>query len=110
MKENGLYKVKNDYFTDFKNPYWIDNKNENRPYYYAVTDSDGMCWLIPLSSSVENYKAKITKEENRRGVGNCLYYHIGIISGEDRVFIISDRPHFSGSLAMSAQPSRLSWW
>jgi len=90
MTENGLYKVKDKYFTDYKSKHWIENKKEGRPYYYALKDKDGIYWLIPLSKQVVNYNAKISKEEQKRGVGNCIYYHIGKIGGNDRVFIISD--------------------
>ena len=31
---HGLYTVKDRYFTEFGNGYWVDNKQEGRPYYY----------------------------------------------------------------------------
>jgi len=48
--EYGLYNVKDTYFNDFKNKYLSDNKQENRPYYCAVKNKDGIIWLIPISS------------------------------------------------------------
>ena len=53
--EHGLYSVKGKYFQDFKNPYWVDNKNEHRPYYYLLKDKDGISWVIPMSSQTSNY-------------------------------------------------------
>lgn len=88
--EHGLYKIKDQYFADFKREHWIDNKNENRPYYYLLKDTDGVMWVMPLSSQTENYKEKIKKVEEKRGEGNCLYYHIGKIAGVDRVFLVGD--------------------
>jgi len=87
MIENGLYKIKDEYFTDFPNENHIHNK-EGRPFYYAVKDSHGIYWLIPLSSKVDIYKRKISTVENKRGVGNCITYHIGIIASEETVFRI----------------------
>lgn len=86
----GLYSIKDSYFSDFKRPYWMDNKNEGRPYYYLLQDSDGVHWVIPLSSQVENYERKIVREEAKRGAGNCIYYHIGKITSAKRVFLIGD--------------------
>lgn len=90
FKEHGLYIVSEKYFKDFPSKHWMENKSGNRPHYYSLKDPSGVFWLIPLSSQVENYKLKILKEENKRGVGNCIFYHIGEIAGTERVFIISD--------------------
>lgn len=88
--EHGLYIIKDTYFERFKSSHWMQNKNEKRPHYYALRGNDGILWMIPLSTKVENYKAKILKEEQRRGVGNCIYYHIGKIASNERAFLIGD--------------------
>lgn len=87
---HGLYTMNDTYFTQYGHGYWVDNKNENRPYYYALKDPDGIDWLIPMSSQVANYSAKIHKIEAARGAGNCIYYHIAKIASIDRVFLIGD--------------------
>lgn len=87
---HGLYSVKDQYFKDFKRPYWMDNKNEKRPYYFLLQDKDGIYWVIPMSSQTENYKTKIEREESKRGKGNCIYYHTGMIASIERVFLIGD--------------------
>ena len=87
---HGLYSMKDKYFQEFKKPYWVDNKNEHRPYYYAFKDPDGIDWLIPMSSQTEAYSAKIKKVEAKRGEGNCVYYHIGTVAAIERVFLIGD--------------------
>ena len=87
MVENGLYKIKDTYYTDFPNENHIHNK-EGRPFYYAVKDSYGIYWLIPLSSQIDTYKRKIEAVERKRGKGNCLTYHIGIIAGQEKAFRI----------------------
>lgn len=65
------------------------NKAESRPQYLAIKDASGLLWMIPLSSKVENYRAKIARVEEKRGAGNCIYYHIGKIAGKERAFVIS---------------------
>lgn len=87
---HGLYTVKDQYFKDFQRPYWVDNKNERRPYYYLLKDWDDISWLIPMSTQAKNYQAKITRIEEKRGIGNCVYYHIGKVASIDRVFLIGD--------------------
>ena len=86
--ENALYTVSDCYFTDFKSEFMVDNKNENRPFYYLFKDSQGVPWIIPLSTQVEAYKKKIEKDTKK--YGNCTFYHIGKIAGKERVFLIGN--------------------
>ena len=90
LVSHGLYTVKDSYFSEFERDHCMDNKNEQRPYYYLFKDSDGVDWLIPMSKQVDNYAQKIAKEEAKRGVGNCIYYHIGKVASKDRAFLIGD--------------------
>ena len=87
--EHGLYLVKDIYFQTFPSPGWMWNKGENRPHYFSFRDTHGLLWLVTMSSKTEKYRDKIKREEEKRGIGNCIYYHIGRISGQDRAFIIS---------------------
>jgi len=89
MVENGLYKIKDDYYVDFPHEKHIHNKS-GRPFYYAVKDKLGVYWLIPLSTQLDAYKTKIQKVERKRGKGNCLSYHTGVIAGQERVFRVCD--------------------
>ncbi|MEG2039240.1 MAG: hypothetical protein RRZ73_05890 [Oscillospiraceae bacterium] len=84
----GLYNVQDEYFETFKSDFLPDNKQENRPYYVTYIDNDNIIWLIPLSSQVESYKIKI--EKNMKKHGKCLFYHIGIVAGKERVFLIGN--------------------
>ena len=86
--EYGLYSVKDEFFNTYRDSFLPDNKQENRPYYVAVRDSDGILWMIPLSSKIAEYKAKIQKDVERRG--SCIFYHTGIIAGIERVFLIGN--------------------
>ncbi|MDL2248382.1 hypothetical protein LJB89_01645 [Tyzzerella sp. OttesenSCG-928-J15] len=86
--QRGLYTIKDDYFQDFKSKYLPDNKQENRPYYYAFEDKQGIIWFIPISSQVANYAAKIERDKVK--YGECLYYHIDKIKGDDSVFLIGN--------------------
>lgn len=86
--EHGLYLVKDEYFQRFPSKTWMWNKKEQRPHYYAVKIND-LLWMVPMSTKTEKYKEKITKEEEKHGKGNCVYYHTGVIAGIERAFIIS---------------------
>lgn len=87
--ENGVYFVSDSFFNTFPSPYWMQNKNENRPHYYAFMDRSGLIWMIPMSSQVEKYKAKIQNEEKKHGTGNCVFYCVGKFAGKEQAFIIS---------------------
>lgn len=89
ITENGIYLVKDSYFAEFHSPGWMWNKKETRPHYLALKDASGLVWMIPMSSKSDKYKEKILNVESKRGTGNCLYYHIGVIAGKERAFIIS---------------------
>lgn len=89
LQQNGLYIVADSYFHAFPSAHWMWNKGESRPHYYAIQDKNNLYWMIPLSSQAGSYKEKIQKIEKSRGVGNCLYYHIGKVSGRETAFIIS---------------------
>lgn len=90
LVEHGLYTVKDRYFTEFGTGHWVDNKQEGRPYYYLFQDTDGVAWMIPISSQVDNYKRKIEREEKKRGAGQCIYYCIGLVASKERAFLIGD--------------------
>jgi len=101
MNVNGLYKINAKYFVDFPSEHWMENKS-GRPHYFCIADTDGIIWMIPLSTQTANYKEKIKREELKRGAGNCIYYHVGIISGKERVFLISDMFPVTGDYIIGA--------
>ena len=90
IAQYGLYRVSDIYFNDFESKYFCDNKNENRPHCCAFKESNGTIWLIPLSTRTSNYRDKIDKDEKRSKDGKCLFYHIGTIAGEEKVFLIGN--------------------
>lgn len=86
--EHGLYLIKDEFFQAFPSKTWMWNKKEQRPHYYAV-NIKGLLWMIPMSTKADKYKAKIQKVESKYGPGNCVYYHLGVIAGTVRAFIVS---------------------
>lgn len=76
IEQYGLYIIKDQYFADFPNDKYMQNKGENRPHYYAIMDSDGIYWMIPVSSKVEKFRAKILDVESKAGAGKCFLYTI----------------------------------
>lgn len=89
ITEHGLYVVKDSFFDKFPNNTWNDNKGQRRPHYYAFHDSDGVIWLIPLSTKVDTARKTIKKFEDAHCGKECLYCHIGVIAGRERSFNIS---------------------
>lgn len=86
----GFYKLKDKYFEDYPSTpnRYADNKDENRPYYLAYVDRNGIIWLLPISSKVEKYKAKIAKDEEK--YGECLTSYIIEYMGEERAVLIGN--------------------
>lgn len=88
VSENGLCKISDQYFVDFESPNHVFNKHENRPYYLAIRNSNGITWLIPLSSQVDKYRRKVQAETEK--YGDCLFCHIARVKGKDSAFLIGN--------------------
>lgn len=86
----GLYIISDQYFSDFPNERYMDNKKESRPHYYALKDNDGTFWMIPLSSKVEKYRIKIEAIEKEHGPDSCILYCLVPIHGTERAVLICD--------------------
>ncbi len=84
----GFYKVKEKYFVDFPSNRHMYNKAENRPYYLAVKSKNGIIWLIPISSKVDKYKAKISADSQK--YGECLTCYIMRFMGGERAALIGN--------------------
>lgn len=82
---NGLCIISDQYFTDYPNSSHMDNKQERRPYYFAIRSDNGIVWLVPISSKVEKYRQKIAAQENLHK--DCIFCHIARIKGEERAFL-----------------------
>lgn len=88
FKNCGLYLVSDQYFSDYPNIRHMSKKHEGRPYYLAVKGDNGILWLIPLSTKVEKYSAKIAADEKK--YGECLFYYIAKVKGRDNAFLIGN--------------------
>ena len=88
IETSGLYIISDQYYIDFPSTHYARNKNESRPHYYAFQDNDGIFWMIPLSTQVENYRKKITNIEKDSGTGSCFMYCIAQFHGNDRAVLI----------------------
>lgn len=88
VAENGLCKISDRYFQDFSSPRHVFNKQENRPYFLAIRDVKGIVWLVPLSSQVEKYRAKIKSDEEKHG--KCIFHHIARVKGSENAFLIGN--------------------
>lgn len=87
-RECGLYIIRDTYFSDFPSSFHMQNKSENRPHYFAIKAENGIYWMVPLSTQVAKYREKI--DQDKRRYSDSLFYHIGKIKGEDRVFLVGN--------------------
>lgn len=84
----GFYKIKDSYFRDFPSGRHMDNKSENRPYYLAIQGKDKIIWMVPISSKVDKYKAKISFDKRR--FGDCITCCIIRYMSEERAVLIGN--------------------
>lgn len=63
MRNSGFYVIKDEFFEEIKDVNIKGNKSESRPHYYCFKDnSNGVYWMIPLSSRIDKYKKIIDKK------------------------------------------------
>lgn len=84
----GLCIISDEYFSDFPSIRHMSNKHESRPYYLAIKGDDGIIWLVPLSSQVDKYRAKIKADEEKHG--NSIFHYVARIKGRDSAFLIGN--------------------
>ena len=85
---HGLCVIDDQYFLDYPSVRHMSNKHEGRPYYLAVHEKDGIIWVVPLSSRVDKYGAKIKVDE--RKYGECIFYIIAKIKGRESALLIGN--------------------
>lgn len=84
----GLCLISDQYFVDFPSVRHMSNKHESRPYYLAIKETDGIIWVIPLSSQIEKYRAKIKADEQK--YGESIFHYIAKVKGKDCAFLIGN--------------------
>ena len=84
----GLCTVSDQYFRDFPSIRHVSNKYEQRPYFLAIKEESGIIWLIPLSSQVDNYRAKI--EADKKKYGESIFNYIARVKGKDSAFLVGN--------------------
>lgn len=90
MEKYGFYVIKEEFFERFDDPYLKGNKDENRPHYYCFKDdTDGLYWVIPMSSRTEKYKAVIRHKQALHKP--CDILHVCKLSNDkENAFLIQD--------------------
>ena len=90
MKKTGFYVIKDEFFQDVKDNYLKGNKKGNRPHYYCIEDStNGIYWMIPLSSKLAKYQSIIDRKI--KAGKPCDTLHIAKLdNGKISVFLIQD--------------------
>lgn len=90
MKKTGFYIIKDEFFECMNDPYLKGNKSGNRPHYYCLEDSsEGIYWMIPLSSRIDKYKRIMEKKE--KNGKPCDILHIAKLdNNRESAFLIQD--------------------
>lgn len=90
LNKYGFYIIKDIFFNKFPDPYLKGNKQGNRPHYYCFQDeTDGLYWVIPMSSRVEKYEKIIELKQKQHK--SCDILHICKLSnGKRNMFLIQD--------------------
>lgn len=90
MKKTGFYIIKDKFFEDMKDPYLKGNKAGNRPHYYCFEDaSNGIYWMIPLSSHIDKYRLIMGKKE-KAGKPCDILHIVKLDDSRESVFLIQD--------------------
>ncbi|WP_203527934.1 type III toxin-antitoxin system CptIN family toxin [Clostridium thermarum] len=88
INESGFYTIKDEFFTEFNDPYLKGNKDENRPHYYCYK-KDNLLWVIPLTSKVEKYRNLYNKDLEK--YGRCDKFVFFRMKGDkESVLLIQD--------------------
>ena len=90
MKKTGFYIIKDKFFEDMSDPYLKGNKAGNRPHYYCFEDtSDGIYWMIPLSSRVDKYR-RIMETNGTAGTPSHILHIAKLDNSRESAFLIQD--------------------
>lgn len=91
MYAGHFYFIKDKYFSDFSDPYLMQNKGplHDRPCFYAFQGSlQGLYWMIPFSSKVEKFKTVYSAKVGR--YGRCDTIDFGYVLGREKAFLIQN--------------------
>jgi hypothetical protein len=89
-----FYFIKDEYFTDYSDDKLMkngekDDKEHNRPCYYAFKDNKTpIYWLIPFSSQTDKFQRVYDKKVIK--YGDCDTIHFGYVLGEKKAFLIQN--------------------
>lgn len=89
---NGFYKIKQEYFNDFREFGYDTFFKYDRPFYYAIKrEHENFYWFIPLSSRVDKVKEDMEKRESLNKP-NDIYYICKIFDIENAFKICDITP------------------
>jgi len=90
-----FYFLTDQYFVDFPDKDLQTNKEvvkggkeHGRPCFYAIQDTDGIYWVIPISSQTDKYQRHYNDKVDR--FGECITIHFGFVLGNRRAFLIQN--------------------
>ena len=96
MKEIEMYFIIDEYFTKFKDPFLMKNKEtvnnikHDRPFFYAFKDKKNprIYWMVPVSSQYTKYKKIYDKKIEK--YGHCETIVFGRVINTYAAFLIQN--------------------
>jgi hypothetical protein len=88
--ENGhFYFIKDDFYELCQDDTLPTNKGEGhgRPCFFAFV-KDGYCWMIPITSRLDKFKALAVKKQKR--YGKCDTILFGEVLGHEKAFLVQN--------------------
>ena len=83
-----FYTLDDKFFDDFPDSNLKSNKNQKRPFYYCLKDTNGLYWMIPCTSQIEKYDAFIARA-NLQGKPTDKWHKIKM-GGKENILLIQD--------------------
>lgn len=83
-----FYTLDDKFFDDFPDSILKSNKNQKRPFYYCLKDTNGLYWMIPCTSQIEKYDTFIARA-NFQGKPTDKWHKIKM-GGKENILLIQD--------------------
>lgn len=93
MVENGVYKIKDEFFDKFNDPKLSYNKGGRRPFFYCIKDveNEDIYWVVPMTSQVVKLKNILIRKFNN-DPEKCDTFFINPFEKESAFLIVDAFP------------------
>jgi len=89
-ESNHVYTIKDEFFEKYPDPNLKQNKQGNRPHYFAFKSErdDEIIWMVPMSSQTKKFENFISKREAQGKPVDMA--HVCEVGGKKSAFAIGD--------------------